>query len=219
MESVKVEYLEIDLTKYVDNVKDSAISDTGTPLEIILIYDTSKAGNPVIIRNHEGTVMVFTQLSSRPTGNLTDATYYVEGNKIYMYSQYFSDFAIAYSVEKTFNVILDDGNGNIIRQIVSEGIKYMPPTELTKDGYEFDGWYKDETFTEKWNPDTDKVTSDIKLFARWTKKAEPAKVVTTPSNTSKSPETRDTIHTDIVFFLMMLAALGMIFLRTVRKKV
>lgn len=42
---------------------------------------------------------------------------------------------------------------------------------------------------------------------------------TTPSNISKSPETRDTIHTDIVFFLMMLAALGMIFLRTVRKKI
>ena len=218
-ESVKVEYLEIDLTKYVDNVKESAISDTGTPLEIILTYDTSKAGNPVIIRNHEGTVTVFTQLSSRPTGSLTDATYYVEGNKIYMYSQYFSDFAIAYSVEKTFNVILDDGNGNIIRQIVSEGIKYIPPTDLTKDGYDLDGWYKDETFTEKWNTDTDKVTSDIKLFARWTKKAEPAKVVTTPNNTSKSPETRDTIHTDIAFFLMMLAALGMIFLRTVRKKI
>ena len=219
MESVKVEYLEIDLTKYVDNMKDSVISDTGKPLEIILTYDTSKAGNPVIIRNHEGTVTVFTQLSSRPTGNLTDATYYVEGNKIYMYSQYFSDFAIAYSVEKTFNVILDDGNGNIIRQIVSEGIKYVPLTDLTKDGYDFGGWYKDEAFTEKWNPDTDKVTSDIKLFARWTKKAEPAKVVTTPSNTSKSPETRDTIHTDIAFFLMMLAALGMIFLRTVRKKI
>ncbi|MBQ9200701.1 MAG: hypothetical protein IJ141_11040, partial [Lachnospiraceae bacterium] len=133
MESVKVEYLEIDLTKYVDNVKDSAISDTGTPLEIILTYDTSKAGNPVIIRKHEGTVKVFSQLSSRPAGSFTDATYYVEGDKIYMYSQYFSDFAIAYSIEKTFNVNLDDGNGNIIRQIVSEGAKFIPPADLTKD--------------------------------------------------------------------------------------
>ncbi|MBR1816254.1 MAG: InlB B-repeat-containing protein [Lachnospiraceae bacterium] len=231
MESVKVEYLEIDLTKYIDNMKDSVISDTGKPLEIILTYDTSKAGNPVIIRNHEGTVTIFTQLSSRPTGNFTDATYYVEGDKIYMYSQYFSDFAIAYSVEKTFNVILDDGNGNIIRQIVSEGTKFIPTTELTKDGYDFGGWYKDEAFTEKWNPDTDKVTSDIKLFAKWTKKTEPAKVdvpetkvdtpaeITVPSNTAKSPETRDTIHTDIAFFLMMLATLGIIFLRAVRKKI
>ncbi|MBQ8913184.1 MAG: InlB B-repeat-containing protein, partial [Lachnospiraceae bacterium] len=231
MESVKVEYLEIDLTKYVDNVKDSAISDTGTPLEIILTYDTSKAGNPVIIRKHEGTVKVFSQLSSRPTGSLTDATYYVEGNKIYMYSQYFSDFAIAYSVEKTFNVNLDDGNGNIIRQIVSEGAKFIPPADLTKDGYDFDGWYKDDTFTQKWNPDTDKVTSDIKLYAKWTKKAEPTKAdtpetkvdtpkaATTPTNTAKSPATGDAMQKDIAFFLMIFAALGMICIRFIRKRI
>ena len=230
MESVKVEYLEIDLTKYVDNVKDSAISDTGTPLEIILTYDTSKAGNPVIIRKHEGTVKVFTQLSARPVGSLTDATYYVEGDKIYMYSQYFSDFAIAYSVEKTFNVNLDDGNGNIIRQIVSEGAKFIPPADLAKDGYDFGGWYKDEAFTQKWNPDTDKVTSDIMLYAKWAKKVEPTKAdtpetkvdtpkaATTPGNTAKSPTTGDTSHADIVFFLMILAVLGMICLRFIRKK-
>ena len=212
MESVKVEYLEIDLTKYVDNVKESAISDTGTPLEIILTYDTSKAGNPVIIRNHEGTVTVFTQLSSRPTGSLTDATYYVEGNKIYMYSQYFSDFAIAYSVEKTFNVILDDGNGNIIRQIVSEGIKYIPPTDLTKDGYDFGGWYKDEAFTEKWDPDTNKITSDIKLFAKWTKKTEPAKV-----NTPKAPATGDKMNIGVIIMLMSGSALAALYL-TLRRR-
>ncbi|MBQ9200666.1 MAG: InlB B-repeat-containing protein, partial [Lachnospiraceae bacterium] len=84
--------------------------------------------------------------------------------------------AIAYSIEKTFNVNLDDGNGNIIRQIVSEGAKFIPPADLTKDGYDFDGWYKDDTFTQKWNPDTDKVTSDIKLYAKWIKRAEPTKV-------------------------------------------
>ncbi|MBR1816486.1 MAG: InlB B-repeat-containing protein [Lachnospiraceae bacterium] len=231
MESVKVEYLEIDLTKYVDNVKESAISDTGKPLEIILTYDTSKAGNPVIIRNHEGTVVVFTQLSARPTGSFTDATYYVEGDKIYMYSQYFSDFAIAYSVEKTFNVILDDGNGNIIRQIVSEGTKFIPPTDLTKDGYDFGGWYKDEAFTEKWNPDTNKITSDIKLFAKWTKKTEPAKVdvpetkVDTPEanvetskvDVPKAPATGDKINIGIIVMLMMDSAMAALYL-TLRRR-
>ena len=257
MESVRVEYLEIDLTKYVDNVKEGAISDTGKPLEIILTYDTSKAGNPVIIRNHEGAVIVFTQLSARPTGSFTDATYYVEGDKIYMYSQYFSDFAIAYSVEKTFNVILDDGNGNIIRQIVSEGTKFIPPTDITKDGYDFDGWYKDEAFTEKWNPEKDKVASDIMLYAKWEKQKEetpttteapatteettetttettivpdtkvdtpetkvdtPAEI-TVPSNDVKSPETKDITHIDIAFFLMIFAALGMLYLRFIRRKI
>lgn len=245
MESVKIEYLEIDLTKYVDNVKDSAISDTGTPLEIILTYDTSKAGNPVIIRNHEGTVKVFTQLTSRPATNLTDATYYIEGDKIYMYSQYFSDFAIAYSVEKTYNVSLDDGNGNIIRQIVSEGTKYIPPTDLTKDGYDFDGWYKDDTFTEKWNPDTDKVTADIKLYAKWTKKTDPeeetsetqddttetnTEVTTAAASTSDAttasaateaaktaPKTGDSMPIAVLVVLMLIAA-GMLALMDLKKK-
>ncbi|MBQ8983451.1 MAG: InlB B-repeat-containing protein [Lachnospiraceae bacterium] len=194
MESVKVEYLEIDLTKYVDNVKEGVISNTGRPLEIILTYDTSKAGNPVIIRNHEGTVNVFTQLSARPSDNFTDASYYVEDNKIYMYSQYFSDFAIAYSVEKTYNVSLDDGSGNIIRQIVSAGAKFIPPSDLTKDGYDFDGWYKDETFTEKWNPDTDTVTSDIKLFAKWTK-TEVTTTSTTETTTTEATTASTTATT------------------------
>ncbi|MBQ9233426.1 MAG: hypothetical protein IJ167_05250, partial [Lachnospiraceae bacterium] len=93
-----------------------------------------------------------------------------------------------------------------------------------------DGWYKDDTFTQKWNPDTDKVTSDIKLYAKWTKKAEPTKAdtpetkvdtpkaATTPTNTAKSPETGDAMHKDIAFFLMIFAALGMICLRFIRKK-
>ena len=174
---------------------------------------------------------VFTQLSARPTGSFTDAAYYVEGNKIYMYSQYFSDFAIAYSVEKTFNVNLDDGNGNIIRQIVSEGTKFIPPTDITKDGYDFDGWYKDESFNEKWNPDTDKVTSDINLLAKWTKKTDPAKVdvpetkvdtpeatVETPkADTPKAPATGDKMNLGVIVILMSGSALAALYL-TLRRR-
>ena len=149
------------------------------------------------------------------------------------------------------------GNGNIIRQIVSEGTKFIPPTDITKDGYDFDGWYKDEAFTEKWNPEKDKVTSDIMLYAKWEKQKEetpttteapatteettetttettivpdtkvdtpetkvdtPAEI-TVPSNDVKSPETKDITHTDIAFFLMIFAALGMLYLRFIRRKI
>ena len=101
---------------------------------------------------------------------------------------------------------------------------------VEKAGYDFDGWYKDETFTEKWNPDTDKVTSDIMLYAKWAKKVEPTKAdtpetkvdtpkaATTPTNTAKSPATGDAMHKYIAFFLMIFAALGMICLRFIRKK-
>ena len=235
MASVKVEYLEIDLTKYVDNVKEGAISDAGMPLEIILTCDISITDNPVVIRNHEGAVEVFTRLSARSSGSFEDETYYVEGDKIYIYSQYFSDFAIAYSIEKTFNVSLDDGNGNIIRQIVSEGTKFTPPTDLTRDGYDFGGWYKDEAHTQKWDPDTDKITSDIKLYAKWEKKKETtieettteptttdtsaAKVDTpaTEASTVKSPTTGDQAKLGIVVMLMLGSGLAALYL-ALRKK-
>ena len=94
--TLKLEYLEIDITKYVDGLKQGAISDTTTPIEIVVTYDTSKAGNPVIIRRHGGAVSVFTLLSAKTSGDYKDATYYIEDGKIYIYSQYFSDFAIVY---------------------------------------------------------------------------------------------------------------------------
>ena len=183
-ETVKIEYLEIDMTKYVDGIKQGAISDTNTPIEIAVTYNTDKAKNPVVIRRHDGAVSVFDLLSSKPAGSYKDASYYLEGDKIHIYSQYFSDFAIVYSVEKTFNVNLDNGMDEVIRVIVPEGTKYTPPTDLTRDGYDFGGWYKDETFTEKWNPDTDTVTADMKLFAKWVKKADSTTPTDTGSNTT-----------------------------------
>ena len=37
-----------------------------------------------------------------------------------------------------------------------------------RDGHTFSGWYKEETCENKWDFDTDVVTSDITLFAKWT---------------------------------------------------
>lgn len=88
---------------------------------------------------------------------------------------------------------------------------------ITKDGYDFDGWYKDESFNEKWNPDTDKVASDIKLFAKWTKKAEPAKVETPKADTPKAPATGDKMNTGVIIMLMSGSALAALYL-TLRKR-
>ncbi|MBQ7707579.1 MAG: InlB B-repeat-containing protein, partial [Lachnospiraceae bacterium] len=233
-ETVKIEYLEIDMTKYVDGIKQGAISDTNTPIEIAVTYNTDKAKNPVVIRRHDGAVSVFDLLSSKPAGSYKDASYYLEGDKIHIYSQYFSDFAIVYSVEKTFNVNLDNGMDEVIRVIVPEGTKYTPPTDLTKDGYDFGGWYKDETFTEKWNPDTDTVTADMKLFAKWVKKADsttpatpattqtvtPAATNTTPAadTTKKSVDTGDHSHVAVAIMLMIDSVLAAVYLTLLKRK-
>ena len=123
--------------------------------------------------------------------------------------------------------------GGITRIIVSEGTKYTPPADFIRDGYDFGGWYKDETFTKKWNPDTDIVTADTKLFAQWIKKADT--ITPTDDTTSETkvdkPEDTDNKQTDakktidtgdhsqvpIAFMLMLDSAMAMIYL-TLRRK-
>ena len=51
------------------------------------------------------------------------------------------------------------------------GIKYgstiTKPSDPTAEGYAFAGWYKDVTCTQAWNFASDKVTSNITLYAKW----------------------------------------------------
>jgi uncharacterized repeat protein (TIGR02543 family) len=38
---------------------------------------------------------------------------------------------------------------------------------MTREGYGFDGWYTTSSFTTKWNFETDTVSANITLYARW----------------------------------------------------
>ena len=49
-----------------------------------------------------------------------------------------------------------------------------PPLEFS--GWEFGGWYKENTCTNKWNNDTDTVTENTTLYAKWTKLTAPPAV-------------------------------------------
>ena len=43
----------------------------------------------------------------------------------------------------------------------------VEPEPFDLEGYKFDGWYSDELFENKWSFDTDKVKSDMNLYAKW----------------------------------------------------
>ncbi len=53
-------------------------------------------------------------------------------------------------------------------QIVIKNGKVAKPTDLTETGYAFGGWYKDSECTDEWVFDTDTVTADMTLHAKWT---------------------------------------------------
>jgi uncharacterized repeat protein (TIGR02543 family) len=68
----------------------------------------------------------------------------------------------------TFNV---DGGSAIASQSVASGGKVTQPADPTKTGYTFAGWYKEAAKTTLWNFDTDVVTANTTLYAKWVTEA------------------------------------------------
>ncbi|WP_415696884.1 InlB B-repeat-containing protein, partial [Erysipelothrix inopinata] len=60
-----------------------------------------------------------------------------------------------------------NGGSTVTAQSVESGKFVVEPTEPTKAGFTFEGWYKDSTFTTAWNFATDPVTEATTLYAKW----------------------------------------------------
>ena len=69
--------------------------------------------------------------------------------------------------EREVTVTFDTLLGSTIAPVVlNEGAFLIPPTEPTKEGFDFGGWYKDETFDTPFDF-LESVDEDITLYARW----------------------------------------------------
>jgi uncharacterized repeat protein (TIGR02543 family) len=64
----------------------------------------------------------------------------------------------------TFHI--NGGSPADFTQQVQSGGKATLPAPPTREGYTFDGWYKDATYTTKWDFGPGNVTADITLYAR-----------------------------------------------------
>lgn len=74
----------------------------------------------------------------------------------------------------------DSNGGSLVEDMTSiVGEKITKPKDPIKEGFIFEGWYKNSTFTEMWNFDTDVVSEDLVLYAKWNKE-----IVASPQNTS-----------------------------------
>ena len=60
------------------------------------------------------------------------------------------------------------GAGNLASQKIVNNAKATKPTNPTKAGYEFDGWFKEETFEHEFDFESG-VTSNLTLYAKFTK--------------------------------------------------
>ena len=71
--------------------------------------------------------------------------------------------------EPTLYTVTFDSNGGsaVPDQGVYEGEKVTKPGDPTRGGYSFVAWYKEEGLTTKWEFETDTVTGDMTLYAKW----------------------------------------------------
>ena len=70
-------YLDMKVTKTVNGGTAQEITDVSAVLEIELSYNLAGKYNPVIVREHEGKAMQFGRLSSKPSSEFKDGTFYV----------------------------------------------------------------------------------------------------------------------------------------------
>lgn len=69
--------------------------------------------------------------------------------------------------EYTVKFKLNGGDGDADTQYVLHGGLVEEPDEPERDDYIFGGWYTSSDFTTKWNFDTNKVTKNMTLYAKW----------------------------------------------------
>lgn len=75
------------------------------------------------------------------------------------------------SEKKTFTVKFDlnylNATNTIADQTVVSGKTAVKPTDPTRENFTFKGWYKDKELSNPYNFETDKITADTTLYAKW----------------------------------------------------
>ncbi len=78
-----------------------------------------------------------------------------------------SDKDLIEPTKKEFTITFDTQGGSEVKSItIAEGETITMPSNPTKEGYVFDGWYLSDEFIEKFNA-TQTISSDITVYAKW----------------------------------------------------
>ena len=72
-----------------------------------------------------------------------------------------------YSTVQPYSVTFHNGDEVYDTQTANEGDSITKPADPTKEGYTFDGWYKDAEFTEPYDFENG-VTENVELYAKFT---------------------------------------------------
>jgi uncharacterized repeat protein (TIGR02543 family) len=105
--------------------------------------------------------------------NKTTCCLYVPqaGISAYRAAADWNDFSCINAVSSTDypTVTFDSQSGSAVNsQMLVRNSKAVKPANPVRANFIFGGWYKEAACTNAWNFDTDTVTADITLYAKWT---------------------------------------------------
>ena len=73
------------------------------------------------------------------------------------------------STPTVYTVTFDAQGGSAVAPLtVEDGKTVEKPADPAKASFTFGGWYRESAYTTQWNFETDTVTEDITLYAKWT---------------------------------------------------
>lgn len=81
----------------------------------------------------------------------------------------YNDSTIVSQSPSSYTVSFNSQGGTAVTsRRIATGEVATKPTNPTRTGYTFGGWYKEASCKTAWNFTTDKVTSNVTLYAKWT---------------------------------------------------
>jgi len=86
----------------------------------------------------------------------------------YRSANVWKNFKCIKAVESMLAVTFDSRGGSAVGGLLAgDGAGLIKPADPVRPGYIFGGWYTDAAYTNPWRFDTDVVSSDMTLYAKW----------------------------------------------------
>lgn len=128
-----------------------------------------------------------------------------------------SQYALTAAGKVVYTIKFDAAGGSAVDDIkVIVGETATAPTDPTKDGYIFKGWYTDDTYETEFDFNAS-VTANATAYAKWEETPAPDPDPTqdpepVPTPTPENPSTYDDVMSYVATFAISVLGLGVAFI-------
>ncbi len=166
----------VETIEYLSFSNCDSLQKISIPKSVKTIYDTAFSGNAKFTDiYYDGTKAEWEKIEIEKSTTLTPKLEFERGVVIHC-----KDGDI--NTKEPFKIVFEsNGGSSVATQNIDDGSKATKPSDPTKTGYTFGGWYTDTACIKAYDFNSE-VTADITLYAKWT-------VVSTPAPSTPGPST------------------------------